>query len=45
MRAGTRLTLYGLLLAALFAASYLLAGLLVPADWVATWSGTSPSGH
>src|SRR5699024_11143037 len=42
MRAGTRVALYGLLLVALFLASYLLAGALVPEAWVTGWAG---SGH
>lgn len=42
MRAGTRVALYGLLLAALFITSYLLAGALVPEAWVTGWAG---SGH
>ncbi|WP_255411456.1 hypothetical protein [Brachybacterium sp. YJGR34] len=43
MRAPARLALYGLLLVVLFAASYLLADLLVPTQWAETWSGTA--GH
>lgn len=42
MRAGTKVALYSLLLIALFAASYLLAGALVPESWVTGWTG---SGH
>lgn len=39
MRAGTKVALYGLLLVALFAASHLLAGVLVPEAWVSEWTG------
>ncbi len=42
MRAGTRVALYGLLLAALFITSYLIAGAVVPEAWVTGWTG---SGH
>lgn len=42
MRAGTRVALYGLLLAALFTASYLIAGAVVPEAWATGWAG---SGH
>ncbi|MGO1286702.1 MAG: hypothetical protein ACTHUU_16445 [Brachybacterium sp.] len=45
MRAGTKVALYGLLLVALFAASYLLAGVLVPAGWVAQWTGAGGPAH
>src|SRR5699024_7710600 len=39
MRAGTRVALYGLLLAALFTASYLIAGAVVPEAWATGWAG------
>ena len=45
MKAGTRVALYGLLLAVLFAASLVLGDLLVPASWVQGWSGSSDQGH
>ena len=45
MRAGTKVALYGLLLVALFAAPYLLAGALVPAEWVAQWAGDAGPTH
>lgn len=43
MKAGTRVALYGLLLAALFAVAFVLGDLLVPAAWVEGWSGST--GH
>ena len=45
MRAGTRVALYGTLLAVLFVASALLADALVPASWVTDWSGSTGQGH
>lgn len=45
MRAGTRVVLYGLLLAALFAVSLVLGDLLVPASWVEGFSGPDAPGH
>ena len=45
MKAGTTLALYGLLLVALFFASYLLAGVLVPSEWVDSWSNSGGFGH
>jgi len=45
MRAGTRVALYGALLAVLFVASALLADVLVPASWATDWSGSTGQGH
>lgn len=41
MKAGTRVALYGVLLVVLFGLSALLADVLVPATWVADWSGST----
>ena len=45
MRAGTRVALYGALLAVLFVTSALLADVLVPASWATDWSGSTGQGH
>ncbi|WP_157773428.1 hypothetical protein [Brachybacterium vulturis] len=45
MRAASRVALYGLLLAALFAASLVLGDLLIPASWVEGWSSATSPGH
>ncbi|MDN5599372.1 MAG: hypothetical protein ACTHV2_12750 [Brachybacterium sp.] len=45
MTAGARVALYGLLLAALFAASLVLGDLLAPTSWVEGWIGSPGRGH
>lgn len=42
MSAATRLVVYGTVLVVVFVAAYFLAGALVPAEFVAEWSETTP---